>query len=257
MQNAISLVYKYKARTISELYDKCTADEFSSLVYYSFDYHKCLLSALEIFIKDSLELQRRHRWEYLLSISAPNMEEEAEILRLFQTQRVNPIEFANCLKEVLLCNHPKINCLKIYGVPNSGKSLLASLIVSPFITCYANNHGSENEFFMSNFLNKSVILCEELYITQATCEDFKSILGGAAIDISKKHQEKQIWSRTTVIVTSNFKKYGRGHLSPLDEQALEKRQYEFHFPMPFTPKCNITAPSMAHFLFLCMHQDII
>lgn len=257
MQSAINLVYKYKARTVSELYDKCTSDEFASMIYNSENYHKTLLAALEIFIKDSLELQRRNRWEYLLSFSAPNMEEEREILRLFQTQNIDPVFFAECLKSVLMCERPKINSFKIHGVPNSGKTLIAQLICQPFISCYANNHGSENEFFMSNFLNKSLILCEELYITQATCEDFKSILGGVPIDICKKHQEKQIWSRTPVIITSNFAKYGRGHLSAIDETALSLRGFTFEFNQSFVPKMLITLPSFAHFLFLCCNQDML
>lgn len=257
MPLAINLVYKYGARTISELYDKCTQDEFASLIYECADYTKSLTRALELFIKDSLELQRRNRWEYFLSCSDDNLDEEQEILRLFNVQGIDPVIFANDLRSVLLCEHPKINCLKIYGVPNSGKSMLAQLIVSSFITCYANNHGSENEFFLSNFLNKSIILCEELYVTVATAEDFKSILGGALIDISKKHKEKQLLQRTPVIITSNYKNFGRGHLSKIDENALTNRCREYYFRFPFKPNVTITAPSLAHFMFIACNQDMI
>lgn len=257
MRQAIKLIYKYRARSISELYDKCESDEYAQLIYNSADYNKCLLSALELFVKDSLELQRRNRWEYLLSFANYNLEEELELLNIFRTQNINPIEFAECVKSVLLCEYPKVNTLKLYGTPNSCKSLIANLLTCNFITCYANNHGSENEFFLSNFLNKSMILCEELYVTQATCEDFKSILGGAKIDIAKKFYEKQILSRTPIIVTSNFSKYGRGHLSHVDEQALAARSFSFEFSRAYAPKCHISAPSMAHFLYNCINYDLL
>lgn len=257
MRHAIDLVYKYKARTVSELYDKCSSDEFAQLIYSDPNYHKSLLHALEIFIKDSLELQRRNRWEYLIAHAKYLPDEESELLRLFQLQGVDPCYFAECVREVLLCSHPKMNCIKIHGVGNSGKSLLAQLLVGPFITCYANNHGSESDFFLSNFLNKSIVLCEELYVTTATAEDFKSILGGAYIDIAKKHQEKQILTRTPVVVTSNHQLFGRGMLSFIDEKALDMRCHSFEFRRVFTPNCMITMPALAHFLFIACNQDMI
>lgn len=257
MRQAVKLIFKYKARSISELFDKCTSDEFASLVYNSPSYQKSIVPALELYIKDSLELQRRNRWDYMLSHAKYNAEEEAEILRLFRVQRIDPLDFAFKLKQVLNCEKPKINAIRLYGTSNSGKTLLAQLICSCFITCYANNHGSENEFFLSNFLNKSIVLCEELYVTQATSEDFKSILGGASIDIAKKYSEKQILSRTPVIVTSNFELFGRGHLNSVDEQALRLRCHSFRFVTSYAPKVQITAPSMFHFLWLCEHQDIL
>lgn len=257
MQTAIRLIYKYQARSISELFDKCTSDEFASLIYQCSNYQKVIIPVLDLFVKDSLEIQRRNRWEYLLSKGKFNYDEELELLKLFTAQQINPIDFARKLKTVFLCEKPKVNCIRLYGAPNSGKSLLGQLISSCFITCYANNHGSENEFFLSNFLNKALILCEELYVTQATAEDFKSILGGANIDISKKYSEKQILSRTPIIVTSNFNDFGRGHLNAIDEQALKSRCFSFYFSSSFTPTVHITAPSMFHFLWLCENQDIL
>lgn len=257
MQSLIKLFYKYRARSISELFDKCTADEFASVIYAAPFYHQAMQPSLELFIKDSLEIQRRNRWEYMCAHAVYNHQEETELLRLFDKQLINIIDFQRALKSVLLCDHPKKNCLKLWGSPNSGKSLLAQLICNCFISCYANNHGSENEFFLSNFLNKSIILCVELYITQATCEDFKSILAGAPIDICKKFQEKQILSRTPVIVTSNFSLFGRGHLSPMDENALQLRCNSFMFSAEFTPSCQITAPSFYHLMWLADNQDVL
>lgn len=252
----INLVYKYNARSISELFDKCTSDEFASIVYHGKYQEKASL-ALELYIKDSLELQRQNRWEYFLSFQKYCPEQEIELINLFTAQNVNIVLFFECLKQVLNCTWPKINALKIQGIPNSGKTLIAQLICKSFITCYANNHGSENEFFMSNFLNKAIILCEELFITHATCEDFKQILGGSPLDIDKKFQNKQILSRTPIIITSNYQKFGRGHLSHKDEMALQLRCFVFDFNCCYTPKCMIDVPAISHLAWLADNQDML
>lgn len=256
MQLLISLFYKYRARSISELYDKCSADEFAQIVYYG-KYAENAALALELFVKDNLEIQRKNRWEYMCSFQVYNEAEERELLRLFQTQNIDVVSFAQCLKSVLNCEYPKINAIKFTGRPNSGKSLIAQLIAKNFICCYANNHGSENEFFLSNFLNKSLILCEELYVTQATAEDFKQILAGAPIDIDKKFHNKQILMRTPMIITSNYVEFGRGHLPKIDERALCLRTISYDFSHEFKPKILINASSFAHLMWCADNQDML
>lgn len=145
---------------------------------------------------------------------------------------------------------PKLNCLRIIGTSNSCKSLIAQLLVKDFISAYVNNHNSENEFYLSCFLNKAICLCEELMVTPATGEDFKSILGGAKIDISKKYTSKQTLIRTPIIVTSNHKKFGRGHLSPADESALDNRCFTYHFNTPYKPSIKITMPALAYVIYV-------
>lgn len=159
----------------------------------------------------------------------PSLEAFEAIDKIFKLNHIDPIKFGTALKRFLKKQDMKVNGFRIVGIPNSGKTLLANCIVSPFICCYNNNHGSENEFYISNFLNKSIILCEELYITIATCEDFKSILGGQPLDVAKKFNEKQLLSRTPVVITSNYERFGRGHLSQTDENALKLRCENFYF----------------------------
>lgn len=171
--------------------------------------------------------------------SCPDLESFEAIDEIFNRNQVNPKLFALAVRNVLSKSKLKINCLRIYGAPNSGKTLIANCIVKPFICCYNNNHGSENEFYMANMLNKSIILCEELYITIATAEDFKSVLGGQPIDIAKKFNEKQLLSRTPVVITSNYERFGRGHLSQTDENALKIRCENFCFNYEVSPKVTI------------------
>lgn len=166
-------------------------------------------------------------------------QQQEEFAKIFKINNIDPKFFSHCLKAILNKENNKINCMRFIGSPNSGKTLIANCIVEPFIACYNNNHGSENEFYLSNFLNKSIILCEELYITIATAEDMKSVLGGQNIDIAKKFNEKQLLSRTPVIITSNYDRFGRGHLSPIDENALSLRCYTFRFTTEIKPLCQL------------------
>lgn len=254
---SVNLVYKYKARSISELYNLCTAEEWASLIYHNPYPTREITSIIDLHIKDNLELQRKNRWEWLIGHQKFLPEEEYELLNIFRAQNIDPEYFMTCLYDLLLCKNHKRNCIRFWGIPNSCKSLIAQLIVDCFICAYANNHGSEQEFFFSNFLNKAIILCEELYVTTATIEDFKSILGGAPIDISKKFHEKQLMSRTPFIITSNFKLFGRGHLPPIDEEAILTRCYDFEFNCIYKPKITITAPAFYHLMHFLYNKDML
>lgn len=245
------MFFKYKARSISELYDQCTPDEWADLVYVAdINLHKHLNIALELFIKESLVLQRQDRWGWFVSHASNIPDEVRQLELLFATQLIDISMFANSLFDILQETDPKINCLRLVGTPNSGKTLIAQLLVQPFISAYVNNHNSENEFYLSSFLNKSICLCEELMCTPATAEDFKSILGGQKIDISKKYTAKQILIRTPIIVTSNHLKFGRGHLNPSDEIALSLRCQTYLFSTQFKPLFTITLPAFAYLMLI-------
>lgn len=236
------LVRKTESRSISELYDKCSYDDWLKVCEYQ-NYHELIKTALELYIKHNLDIQRENLGKYALKkYSSMTIDpiQQKELRYIFLMQKVDPKIFCRNLIELLKKQHFKKNCLRIWGCINSCKTLIANCITEPFIKCYMNNHGSENEFFMSNMLNKAIIHCEEIYITIATAEDFKSVLGGQPIDIAKKFNEKQTLSKTPVIITSNYYKFGRGHLSVLDECALRERCYDYNFDTEYKPKCKIT-----------------
>lgn len=207
-----------------------------------------------MYVKSKLDKQRLNMFSYASKLALkeqPIPEVQAEILEILKINNINPNNFAKDVYCILNKQENKINCLRFWGVANSGKTLLANCLAKPFITCYNNNHGSENEFYLSNFLNKSLILCEELYITIATAEDFKSVLGGQPIDIAKKFNEKQLLCRTPVIITSNHQRFGRGHLSPIDENALALRCISYHFVHEYKPRVQISSNQL--YLFILSH----
>lgn len=224
-----------------ELYDKCEFHEWQSIASYQ-NHHELIKTALELYIKHELDLQRKNLWEYAINkVKSVTIDTEQfiQFSKIFDDNNINVFDFAKSVYDVLTKKHNKINALRINGNFNTGKTLIANCITAPFICCYMNNHGSENEFFLSNMLNKSIILCEELYITIATAEDFKSILGGQPIDIAKKFNEKQTLCRTPVIITSNYDRFGRGHIPPLDEEALRTRCKNYRFDRKVYPTCKL------------------
>lgn len=243
-------MFKYQVRSISELYDKCTPEEWAELMYVAdINLHKHLNIALEMYIKELLTLQRHNRWSWFVKYAQDLPEEINEIKQILNLNKIDFEMFANDVYFLFNMVDPKMNCLRLIGVPNSGKTLLAQLLCQPFISAYVNNHNSENEFYLSSFLNKAVCLCEELMITPATAEDFKSILGGQPIEISKKYTTKQTLIRTPIIVTSNHDKFGRGHLAPLDEVALSLRCMTHRFSTQYKPKVQVTLPALSYFVF--------
>lgn len=249
----MNLLKVYKARSICELYDKCTFAEWQDVCTFP-NYHDLIKTGLELYIKFNLDIQRLDMFKFAgheALKECPDLEQFNQLDLIFKVNNICPRNFAKSLKEILNKETNKINCLRLIGVPNSGKTLLANLICEPFIVCYNNNHGSENEFYLSNMLNKSIILCEELYITIATAEDMKSVLGGQPIDVAKKFNEKQLLSRTPVIITSNYEKFGRGHLCPTDEKALSLRCHTFNFRATVKPTCKIL--SNQFYLYILSH----
>lgn len=223
-------------------------------------YHDIIRTSIEIYVKRLLDCQRGNLWKFILNnvindfIPDPN--QQGEIMNILNFNNIDPIRFANCVKIVLSKSDPKINSLRMYGDSNSCKSLLSNALCRPFVCCYMNNHGSENEFYLSNMLNKSILLCEELYITVATCEDFKSVLGGQPIDVAKKYNEKQLLKRTPVIITSNYYKFGRGHLPAMDEDALNNRCFNFTMNFAYKPQCYIDTPNVYYFLSQLVPLDV-
>lgn len=236
------IIQRTNARSISELFDKCEYYEWQNLTLNHPNYHELIKTALELHVKLNLDKQRSNLWKFAIDMAVKYALDPQQVQifdYIFTANNIHPKEFAICLKKILEKQEFKINTLRIVGLPNTCKTLISNCIVEPFICCRMNNKGSENEFYLSNMLNKSIIQCEELYLTVATAEDFKSILGGQNLDIDKKYNDKQMLIRTPVIITTNYERFGRGHIPPLDESALASRCFSFRMNNPYRPPCKL------------------
>lgn len=244
---AIRLIHKYQIRSICDFYDKVSAEEYAQLVYGG-KHLQAITTALELYNKECLELQRKNRFDWLIRLPHRTNQLELHCLyEIFRRNNINPKDFVKDLKLVLSEEDHKKNCLRIWGPPDTCKTLISKLICQTFICAYLNNSNSANEFYLSNLLNKSLCSMEELFVTPSSVDDFKSILAGAPIDISKKFNEKQVLLRTPIIMTSNHELFGRRHLSPVDENALSTRCYMYNFRCSFKPDVTISRDSFAYF----------
>lgn len=252
----LQVIQRTNSRSVSELYDKCTFSDWQKICEIA-NYHDLIKTALELHIKLNLDCQRKNLWRYACDRALKcevDSQQFDEFDKIFELNNIAPWNFAFSVKSILEKTEPKKNSLRITGLPDTCKTLLSNLIVEPFIVCRMNNHGSENEFFMSNMLNKSIIQCEELYITVATAEDFKSVLGGQPLDIAKKFNEKQCLQRTPVIITSNYERFGRGHIPPTDENALIIRCYSYQLNKKYKPLCKLEWQQFYLYLLSVMYK---
>lgn len=249
----VSLLEKYSARSTSELYDKCAFHEWQEICQI-YDYHRLIDVALELYIKYHLDIQRKGMFKYATSkalMEPIDPVQQNEFAKIFHLNGINPTSFSKCFVEVLNKTNYKVNYIRLIGVSDSCKTLIANCMSAPFISCRKNNHGSEGEFFYANLLNQAWSKIEELWVTQATAEDLKSILAGEPIDINKKKRNMQLLSRTPGVITSNYAQFGRGHLPAVDEEALSLRCHTFIFTAKYKPICHLN--SNQFYLFILSH----
>ncbi len=148
---------------------------------------------------------------------------------------VNKDDLKKDIESILMCKDPKINALRFNGKSNCGKSLIAGAICEALVYFSATMCGCAGEFYFGGMINKSIILLEELWVVPATCDDYKTILSGFPLHINKKHETaRQILERTPCIITSNYKQWGRGFLSPIDEKALNNRAFQYELNTEIT-----------------------
>lgn len=232
-------IKRYKCESYADFYTNVPAKIYKefALSFGTFLEREIALT-LSIYIKEELDHQRNN----LLSIVVAKPHGNPKLIHdLLLNIGIDPLEFALAVINVLNKSLPKKNCIFIYGPVNSCKTILAQCITYRLITCYATNHGSLGDFYFAPFLNKAIINLEELQVTCATADDYKSILGGAPLDINRKHIiERQRLTRVPIIITSNYDKFGRGMIPGLDEEALQERCFRFHTLKNYAPPCPIT-----------------
>ena len=74
------------------------------------------------------------------------------------------------------------------------------------------------------------------------------------IDISKKYVGRQLLTRTPFVITSNYTRFGRGHLPPTDENALCSRCFTYQFQAVYKPPIMLNSRQFYHFLFGHMYD---
>nr|QTE03834.1 MAG: NS1 [Lanius cristatus densovirus] len=253
MADIVNLCSKYNCESQSDFFKRVTYKEYrDSYMKHPKDFSYLVDMGVNINLKHILDDQL-DRWAIVTGYPHGDPLIIETILR---TVGIDPDIFQMAVKTILTMSHNKINTLVMAGPINSCKTLLSNLLTARLTTCYATNHGSLGDFYFAPFLRKAVINLEELQVTCATADDYKSILGGVPLDINRKHvTDRQRLYRTPIIVTTNYDKFGRGMISHMDETALQARCIKFTTHQKYSPLRQVTPNDMAAFLYKYDNKD--
>lgn len=133
-----------------------------------------------------------------------DVKKQAEyITEIFEVNDIDMEKFKKDVKMIMEQRHNKINTLVLQGGSNTGKSLIAKLIVGGYNVGTVARTSESNNFIFQNLLGKTVGLMEEPFITKITVNDFKQLLGGERMEIGVKHRDREWLDRVPIICTTN------------------------------------------------------
>lgn len=216
---------------------------------YGVQWKKHLELICEINYQKQLFLECKNQWDYFYNSLINKKGNSSKIEFILSNNEINFNEFALAIYNILNLKDFKITGLFLTGVPNSGKSLLANLILDVF-KCKGTlkNTSITSEFFLSPLLNSSIILYNEPFTEEFLLEDLKSILGGEQIIVNKKYVSPQLTNRIPFIITSNFNSLSHGFASPVSENAINKRLYKFRFSQVLEIEHTICSEDLLYFI---------
>ena len=169
--------------------------------------------------------------------------------QLFENNNINLRLFLKDLFTVLNKKHFKKNTFRIWGVPDSGKSMILRAIANQYYANIQGVSGCASDFYFADMVRKSLILLEELWVIPTTCDDFKSLLSGYSFQVAVKHSNRrETIERTPVLVTGNHDTYGKGYLDSTDEDALQRRTFSYYFSAEFHCPVELNDPVICRYL---------
>ena len=245
-KNIFSVIFdilrKYKPKDLSE-FRQCVTDDTWTLICVKLQ--ERTISKLQNFIalaaidrvedeSNTMEVPLRMAADHTLGYDF--LSEFLDLL--FTNNRIDLRMFLKDLFTVLNKKHHKKNTFRIWGVPDSGKSRILRAIANQYYANIQGVSGSASDFYFADMVRKSLILLEELWVIETTCDDFKSLLSGYSFQVAVKHSNRrETIERTPVLVTGNHDSYGKGYLNSTDEDALQRRTYSYYFGAEF--KCPV------------------
>ena len=168
---------------------------------------------------------------------------------LFDRNNIDTRTFLKDLFTVLNKKHFKKNTFRIWGVPDSGKSMILRAIANQYYANIQGVSGCASDFYFADMVRKSIILLEELWVIPTTVDDFKSLLSGYSFQVAVKHSNRrETIERTPVLVTGNHSSYGKGYLDSTDEDALQRRTYSYYFGAEFNCPVKLSDDVICYYL---------
>ncbi|XP_047486854.1 uncharacterized protein LOC125037707 [Penaeus chinensis] len=228
------LVLQYTPRTVNDLINKLSKDEFKRLyVMCRGNYRDKLKSVILFNNKERHQRQSKQAiWENLQEIKKrpPNEKNIKWLKYLFKENDIDIIYFLSWFTIVSDKLLNKVNTFVLQGPTGTGKSLCLNALIGNLNTGIVTRSGDANQFHLQNLLGKSYGLFEERRIRQVTVDDFKLLFEGAPFKINVKHQEPEMLHRLLIYVSTN--KDIDYWVPPQDGNALYTRTKTFYLRKP-------------------------
>lgn len=102
--------------------------------------------------------------------------------------------------------NPKCNALCVVGPPNSGKNYFFDMLAA--LACNVGHIGrvnnKTNNFALQDCVNRRLVVGNEISMEDGAKEDFKKLCEGTALNIRVKFQGDKIFTKTPVLLISNY-----------------------------------------------------
>lgn len=231
----VKIAKHYNVKSVATFYKNIPFVLYKEFVKNATTLHKQYTDMIvNIINQERYQLEIADRWLVLCKTAEYDEYTYNVMSNMIKENNIDEKEFKKAIKDVICRKDFKKNTLRLVGAPNSGKSLIAKALVSPFLFYSATMSGCAGEHYFGAMINKSIILIEELWVVPATADDYKTILSGYPIHVNKKHvTEREELEETPIIVTGNHTNFGRGFINEIDENALQIRTYTFNFETEF------------------------
>lgn len=259
LTNVVDHCINYNIYSVSELRNVLPLSDYAKLYKGKINEVNGLVNAgINIAQTYMTNIQSENRFLWLLSHARHDYVQSAILDKIMEVNCQDKLIFARAVFDVLMEVDPKVNTLFLYGPPNTGKTLLMGLLADLFVSVRVTIQDCKGSFYFQQMLNKSIIYCDELFVTKDTCEQWKMIMAGHVIDINCKNSEYQRLKRTPVLISSNHSDLGRGYLPPIDEKALKVRCHKFHMSrnVEMLMTSNIDKEAFAYWLYDCIKDDV-
>lgn len=149
------------------------------------------------------------------------------IMELLRQNGIDPLEFFTWVLIIMDHHIPKRNTLFLTGPSNTGKTMLANLIIKNFNYAFVTRSGNTNQFYLENCLNRRVLSFEEPLFGSNTIDDMKMALGGEEFEIQKKYSLPGVLRQTPIIMTANKPLFP--YIAHQDAIAVNNRCKQFNF----------------------------
>nr|QTE04123.1 MAG: nonstructural protein 1 [Ficedula parva densovirus] len=240
---ALALSYKVFSKT--GFLEKVPFSQCEKLLR-STEFEETLKIGLRLARKYQYDLENKNLYHYFRTHYLPKPSDFFE--NICNANSIEPRELAIALRVWLEKADKKKNTLKLVGIPNSGKTLIANLLRKVFICANWLNSSAGSAFNFGNLTYASLIIVEEPFLPPPLLEDFKSICGGASVSVDVKYSNYEALNRTPVLITSNFSEVSRGYAAAVSEQAINLRSYQFTFTAGLQPTFEVTPEHLLDFI---------